>query len=391
MHISDGDFDKILSGRSGPASPEAAELARMKRELNAAYVRPVPPATESRHLSAILQANQNRSRPGAAGAGAGLDPVLAPLRQLASGFRLIGFVRLSGSTAVWVVALSMFLVTATGGLAAAGVLPDPIQSAVSSAAATVGITVPEPDPAVNQVEVDDPLPPGGVAVTESDLAVQRAALAAAEQSIQAAEQAQKAAQEAAATSARCIEDAMGQVSAMVDGILAATSQAQAQAVVNQARSIGGNVKACADQAASVGQAGVGHATQAAALAQRATDGRPELSPQAQAAIDAARKAAHTAESSASRAFGMSQSIVDSVTNLTAGLINSSLGLQQAINPPVPQPGKAPAAPPSAAPPPPGRMTDPVAWTNWGMGFANQVMSSFLGGANMDGPGRGPRR
>lgn len=389
MHISDGDFDKILAGRSGPASPEAAELARMRRELNAVYVRPMPPATEARHLTAILQANQARSHRDTAGAAAGLDPVLAPLRKLASGFRRIGFVQLSGSTAVWVVALSMFLVTATGGLAAAGVLPGGIQSAVSSAAAAVGIDVPDPGPAVKQVEVDDPVPPGGVAVTESDLAGQQAALDAAEQSIQEAEQAQKAAQEAAATSARCIEEAMGQVSAMVDGILGATSQAQAQAAVSQARSIGSNVRACADQAAAVGQEGVGHATQAAALAQSATAGRPELSPHAQAAIEAARKAALTAESSAGRAFGMSQSIVDSVTNLTAGLINSSLGLQQAINPVAPQPGKAPAASPSAAPPPAGRMTDPVAWTNWGMGFANQIMSSFMGGAGMGGGlGRG---
>lgn len=381
VQISDGEFDKIIAGQSGPSGPEAAQLARTMKELNAAYVRPITPATESRHLNAILKANQSRPRQGAAtGSTSGLDPVLEPLRNLAAGFRRLGLLQLSGSTAVWAVVVALFLVTATGGLAAAGVLPDPIQSAVSSAASSIGIDVPTPDTTVKDVQVSDPVPPGGMAVTESDLAGQQAALAAAERSIQAAEQAQKAAQEAAATSARCIEDAMGQVSSLVDGILGATSQAQAQAVVNQARTIGTAVKQCADQAAAVGQAGVGHATQAADLAQRATEGNPELSAQAQSAVDSALKAARTAESSATRAFGVSQSIVDSVTNLTAGLINSSLGLQQALNPVVPQPGAAPAAPPSAAPPPIGGMTDPAAWTNWGMGFANQVMSSFMGGA-----------
>lgn len=371
MNLSDGDFDKVIAGKAA-SGPEAAELARVMRQLNSAYVSPIPKGTESRHLAAITQAN--RARRTGASTGAGFAAILEPFRSFGAGMRRYGMV-LSGSTAVWAVVVAMFLVTATGGLAAAGVLPEPLQAAVSQAAENVGLTVPRPDAKVEEVNVSDPVP-GAVAVQESNIAAQQAALASAEQAIAAAEQAQRAAQEAAAITARCIEDSMAQVSTLVDGILGAASPAQAQALVGQARTIGGGVKACADQAAALGQSGVGYAAEASSLAAAAAQAAPALNDQGRTAVAAAEKAARTAGSSAAQALSITQSIVDNVTSLASSLVNSSLNLAQASAPAAPPP---PAAG-SPAPPSGANIMNPNAWATWGMDYANEIMRSFTGGA-----------
>ena len=376
VNISDRDFDQAIAGRTG-LSAGATELARIMGQLNTACVRPMSPATEMKHLRAIQQANHTR-HPSAVKTvpAAGLPPGVECLRRFARNLRHLGFVGLSGSTAVWAVVVALFLVTATGGLAAAGVLPDPVQSAVSQAAETVGIEVPRPNAKVQQVEMSDPVAPGSAGARPNDLAAHQAALQSAEQAIAAAEQAQKAAQEAAAISARCIEESMARVSALVDGILGTTSPAQAQALVAQAQSAGGTVKACADQAAAAGQAGVGHASEAERLALLAAQTAPGLPPAEQAAVEAARRAARTAGTSAGKALGMSQSIVDDVTDLATSLLNSTLVVQQTLTPGAPPPG----ATGTPAPPAPGRVTEATGWARWGMDYANQIMSSFERGA-----------
>lgn len=376
MNISDGDFDKLIAGKGSTSGPEGAELARVMAQVNSAYVSPIRAAAESKHLAAIQQANRNRPASTApAAASTGLRSVLEPIRSFAASFRLSGYVHLSGATAVWAVVVALFMVSATGGLAAAGVLPDPIQSAVSNAAASVGINVPMPD---TSVTVSEPANSGGMNVTEGTLAAQQAALVAAEKAVQEAELAQRAAQEAAATSARCIEESMAQVSVLTDGILSATGPAQAQALVTQAGNLGGDVKACADQATSLGQAGVAYAGEAARLAQEASRAESVASDPIQAAIDAANNAARTAGTSATRALDMSRSIVDNVSTLAAGLINSSLGLQETLSSTAPPP-PAGTAPATAVPAPPATITDPAAWSSWGMDYANRIMSSFMGG------------
>lgn len=372
MNLSDGDFDKVIAGK--PVSgPEAAEMARIMRQLSSAYVSPMPKATESRHLAAITRANQSR-KAGASSGAAGFAAVLEPFRSFGAGMRRHGLA-LSGSTAVWAVVVAMFLVTATGGLAAAGVLPGPLQSAVSQAAQTVGLNVPRPDAPVENVKVSDPAP-GGVAVQESDITAQQAALASAEQAIAAAEQAQKAAQQAAAITASCIEESMARVSTLVDGILGAASPAQAQALVAQARGIGGGVKACADQASAVGQSGVGHAGEASRLAAAAAQDTLALSDQGRTAVTAAEKAARTATNSAGQALNMTQSIVDNVTSLASSLVNSSLSLAQSTVPHASPPPVAgtPATPAGT------NFYNPGAWAGWGMDYANEIMRSFMGGA-----------
>ncbi|HET9514739.1 MAG TPA: hypothetical protein VFO95_12485, partial [Gemmatimonadales bacterium] len=352
MNISDSEFDKVIAGK-GASDPEAAELKRILAQVNSAFVGPIPPASESRHLAAIQQANRSRSPASPSAAPAGFKSAMQPFLGFLETMRRSGYAHLSGATAVWAVVVALFLVSATGGLAAAGVLPDSLQSAVSSAAASVGIQVPMPQ---TSVSVSEPANSGGVSVTEGSLAAQQAALASAEKAVQEASQAQKAAQEAAATSARCIEESMAEVSTLVDGILSATSPAQAQALVTRAGSLGGGVKACADQATALGQAGVVHAGEATRLAREASAAEPVASNQVLAAIDAANNAARTAGTSATRALDMSRSIVDNVSTLAAGLINSSLGLQQTLNTPVPPPPATGA--PAAAPPPPANVADP---------------------------------
>jgi hypothetical protein len=376
VNISVGVLDKLIAGKGSAPGPEGAELARILARVNSAYVGPIPAAEESKHLAAIQQANRSRpasTAPAAASTGPG--SVLEPFKSFAAGFRRTGWAHLSGATAVWAVVVALLMVSATGGLAAAGVLPDSLQSAVSSAAASVGINVPMPE---TSVTVADPAGSGGTNVTQDSLAAQQAALASAERAVQEAEQAQKAAQEAAATSARCIEESMAQVSTLVDGILSATSPAQAQALVTQAGSLGGGVKACADQATNLGQAGVSHAGEATRLAQEASGAQAVASDQVKAAIDAANNAARTAGTSSTRALDMSRSIIGNVSTLAAGLINSSLGLQETL---ISTDATAPAAgaPAAVAPRPPANITDPSAWTAWGMDYANQIMSSFMGG------------
>lgn len=373
LTISDADFDKLVAGKPG-----AGPVARIVDQVNRAYVSPIPPATEARHLQAIHQANRSRTRAGAPAAGTSRGPAaLAPLRRFGVSLRQLGLVQLSGSTAVWAVVIGLFFVGATGGLAAAGVLPAPIQSAVSSAAHSVGIEMPKPPAPPARLPATEPPPAGRVDVTESDLAAQQAALAAAEQAIQAAEQAQKAAQEAAATSARCIEQSMDRVSTLVEGIIGATSPAQAQAIVNQARSVGSSVKECADQAAAAGQAGAGHAAAASQLAQKAAEGNPALTAPGLAAVRAAEQAARAAGASANRALQVSSSIVDDVSGLAASLIGSTLGLREQLTPapPAALPGRHPA--PAG---PPAQSTNPAAWADWGMDYASQIMGSFAGGA-----------
>lgn len=371
MNISDSDFDKVIAGK-GASDPDAAELKRILAQVNSTFVSPIPPASESRHLAAIQQANHSRPQ---AVAPVGFKSAMQPFISFLETMRRSGYAHLSGATAVWAVVVALFLVSATGGLAAAGVLPDSLQSAVSNAAASVGIEVPVPD---TSVSVSEAANSGGMNVTEGSLAAQQAALASAEKAVQEAEQAQKAAQEAAATSARCIEQSMAQVSTLVDRIMSATSPAQAQALVTQAGNLGGGVKACADQATALGQAGVTHAGEATRLAQEASTAESVAGKQVLAAIDAANNAARTAGTSATRALDMSRSIVDNVSSLAAGLINSSLGLQQTLN--TPAPPVATGAPATVAPPPPANVTDPTAWANWGMDFPNEMMSSFMGGA-----------
>ncbi len=329
LNIADGDFDKLIEGKPGVSGWEANELARIMRYLTSTYVRPIPPATETSHLQAIKQANWDRAAAGSktATAGAFLS-VMEPLRAVGAGLRRFGFVHLSGSTAVWALVAALFLVSATGGLAAAGVLPDPIQSAVWHAANTVGIEVPVPAGANPGVHVSDPMAPDTINSSEGHVADQEAALASAQQAITVAEQAQKAAQEAAITSARCIEESMAQISTLVDGILGITGQAQAQAMVTEARNIGSRVKVCSDQAAAIGQSGVAYASRAAQLADGALEGNSSPSAQVLASVQNAQKAARMAETSAHRALAVSQSIVDNVSGLTASLVNSTVSLQQ---------------------------------------------------------------
>ncbi|CAN5893013.1 hypothetical protein BH23ACT12_BH23ACT12_10730 [soil metagenome] len=371
MNISDSDFDKVIAGKA-TSDPEAAEFKRILAQVNSAYVSPIPPASESRHLSAIQQANRSlAAKP--SGAPAGLRSILEPWRSFGAAIRRSGYAHLSGATAVWAVVVALFMVSATGGLAAAGALPDSLQSAVSNAAAAVGINVPKPATAVT---IADPAN-SGTPATQGNVAAQRAALTSAEQAVQAAEQAQKAAQEAAATSARCVEESMSQVSTLVDRILSAGSPAQAQALVTQAGNVGGGVRACADQATALGRTGVAHAGEAARLARQASAAESVASDQVLAAIDTANDAARAAGTAATRALDMSNSVVDNVSTVAAGLIQSTLNLQQTLStaPPPPPSGSAP----SAGPPPAG-VTDPNAWANWGLNYSDQIMGSFLGGA-----------
>ena len=378
MNISDEDFDKVISGKAGASGPEANEVASITRRLNSTYVSPISSATEAKHLQAIRQANAGRTATGSKPADAsGPLSVLDPFKNFLAGMRRLGFLQLSGSTAVWAVVAALFLVSTTGGLAAAGVLPERMQSAVSSAARTVGIQVPGPAPAVPGIQVSEPEAPGQVKVTEGDPAAQQAALASAEQAIAAAEQAQRAAQEAAATSARCMEESMAQVSALVEGILGATSPAQAQAMVAQAKTIGTNVKSCSDQASAIGRNGVVFAAQAAELAHKASGASPAMTPEALASVHSAGQAARMAETSASQALSVSRSIVDNVSGLAASLVSSSIGLQQLPTAPAPA-GPAPAA--SQPFPPGGSVASPPVWANWGVDYSNQIMRSFQGGA-----------
>jgi hypothetical protein len=152
FRMSDRDLDRLMAGKAPEGDEELAELAAFLREVEAAHLKFPPESTEARQLAAILEAAQLLSDKG--------EPVARPASK-APGPDVSGIPDLQASplpswrrnlmptgllSNVWskaaVAAVAALLVCC--GLAAAGALPDSLQTAAANAAGQVGVSLDNP-------------------------------------------------------------------------------------------------------------------------------------------------------------------------------------------------------------------------------------------------------
>jgi hypothetical protein len=140
--MSDADLDRLLAGKA-PAGPEDVEdLKSYFRDLKTRYVADPPPAIREAHLTQIMNAARLHTQH--------MAPAPGPSRDTGRGRRpqwrrKIVFSSLFGSLIGKLVLAGVVAATAaTGGLAATGTLPAPVQNAVAGAAGGVGINIPNP-------------------------------------------------------------------------------------------------------------------------------------------------------------------------------------------------------------------------------------------------------
>ena len=149
--------ERLLSGHAISDDAEPGDVARFFDDVRDAYPEAAADGCEDSHLARMFEAAHLLAEMG--------DPAARPVSNAngpvtqASGLPKLGRIEmiktLIGSTKFKVVAASLALLVASSGTAFAasqGVLPAPIQDAVSGAAAAVGIDVPTADEAL---EVDD--------------------------------------------------------------------------------------------------------------------------------------------------------------------------------------------------------------------------------------------
>jgi hypothetical protein len=146
--LSDQDLDRLLAGKA-PSGGDAVdrELATFVRDVRTAFLAPPAAETERMHLAAAMAASHLNVDKG--------DPAVRPASKAhgpdrqASGLpkwrRRTVLSSLFASLTAKIAGVAIAAAAATGGLAAAGALPAPVQQAVASAASNVGINLPNPN------------------------------------------------------------------------------------------------------------------------------------------------------------------------------------------------------------------------------------------------------
>ena len=142
--MSDADLDRLLAGKAPLGGVDGTGLADFVRDLKAQYLVEPPPAVREAHIAQMLSAarlhNDHR------------QPLVTPARTAGrsarQGWRRYAVLSsLFGSMTAKILAGVVAASAATGGLAAAGALPGPVQNAVASAAGSVGVNLPNPQAA----------------------------------------------------------------------------------------------------------------------------------------------------------------------------------------------------------------------------------------------------
>lgn len=177
--IRPSDLDRLFAGRGASPGGELEDISGLVHKVQSRYLSEIGPDLEASHLAAVMQVVNLTDKGDLAARPA--SKVNGPARQ-ASGlpkrrrrFALQSmFATVSAKLALGGVAVAM---AATGGLAAAGDLPDRAQTAISQAVDNVGIDIP----------------------------VGKAAQGSAEQALRVAEQAAATALERAEAAARAVE------------------------------------------------------------------------------------------------------------------------------------------------------------------------------------------
>lgn len=137
--LSDPDLDRLLAGDASADDEDLGELAEAIRAIKAASGTEPDRAIQARHLALMAEDIRNLD-PTIAG-GSPTHPAVTPSTPRRKSMLSTLFASLSAKIA----AASFAAVAATGGLAAAGALPDPAQQAVADAAAKIGLHLPSPE------------------------------------------------------------------------------------------------------------------------------------------------------------------------------------------------------------------------------------------------------
>ena len=158
------DIDRLISGMA-PSDGSGDSLALLVHRMRRIAEIPLSEATEQRHLTAILQEahllvekGDPVARPVSKADGPDFQDSLLPKRRRKF---MIGSVLSSVTAKLAASGIAVALAT-TGGLAAAGELPDPVQEKVAQVADQVGIELPDGDDVdlegdlEGDVEITDP-------------------------------------------------------------------------------------------------------------------------------------------------------------------------------------------------------------------------------------------
>jgi hypothetical protein len=141
--MDDRDIDRLLDGTTPQGDPDLAQFADVFEAMGEAYPEPSTEALAASHLAAMIQAAHLLAENG--------EPATRPASKAdgpasrASGLpkrRRMTLKELWATKGAKVAAIALAAVLALGGTAFAGVLPQPVQNLVATAAGTVGIALP---------------------------------------------------------------------------------------------------------------------------------------------------------------------------------------------------------------------------------------------------------
>jgi hypothetical protein len=141
--MDDRDIDRLLAGNAPQGDPDLAQLAEVLQAMGDAYPEPSTEALASSHVAAMMETAHLLAENG--------EPAGRPASNAdGPASRASGLPKLRRLTLkdIWakkgakVATIAIAAVLSLGGTAFAGVLPQPVQNIVSSAAGTVGISLP---------------------------------------------------------------------------------------------------------------------------------------------------------------------------------------------------------------------------------------------------------
>lgn len=265
--LNDEEFDRLVSGRPSAGHLNGNETAQFIRDLKELCLPSESDTRKGRHLAAIRTALSQRSRGlhlvHSAGAAA---PMAASSRTLREAL----LQSMSGMAAKAAV-LATALVTSAGGMAVAGVLPHPIQSAVSDAAGNVGITLPDPSAAPATAATGNvALPPTAPAARAGIPSVPAAPADPAETSqqlIEVADSARNLADESLSGAQQCVTGIQAELQALSSQV-ATLHPAQARSLADRAGELRRAAQDCAARAAETGEQSAAQAGEVVAQADR---------------------------------------------------------------------------------------------------------------------------
>jgi hypothetical protein len=157
--MDDRDIDRLLAGNAPQGDPDLAQLAQVLGAMGDAYPEPSTEALAASHLAAMMETAHLLAENG--------ELATRPASQAdGPASRASGLPKLRRLTLkdIWakkgarVATITLAAVLALGGTAFAGVLPQPVQNIVSTAAGTVGISLP-----AGSVTATYTVPPGYLA------------------------------------------------------------------------------------------------------------------------------------------------------------------------------------------------------------------------------------